>query len=225
MKHTYRRYTTCTCTFEVKQCKVRKGKITPQLNRLPFPLAQINKKKGNIWVRTKRTNETNRKDQKPENKKRRDLPILAILLYMYIPLHKNDFISLALSHARTHARTTPRSEKKDSVHPSIHPFFLDCITQKGIPPRHKRKSRARNSRPGNQPVRERERYSFCLGHITEYDFISPQYDFISPQHASYQHTVLDAEAADDDENDDDGYPTNYIAPHPTRPSCFIHPFN
>lgn len=199
----------------MKQCKVRKGKITPPLHRLPSPKKQINKKKGKIWVRANDgTNETNRiESTRNQKQKRRDLPILAILqLYMLGTLTQNDLsTSLALSHARTHAQRPSQAY--------FHPFFLDYIIQKGIPPRHKKSHRARNSRPANQPVRERERFSFCLGHITEYDFISPQ-------HASYQHTVLDAEAADDenDENDD-GYPTNYIAPHPTRSSFFIHPFN
>lgn len=97
--------------------------------------------------KNERTTESNRIDQKPETKKRRDLPILASLLY----LTQNDLsTSLALSHARTHAQRPSQAY--------FHPFFLDYITQKGIPPRHEREFRARNSRPANQSERERERF-------------------------------------------------------------------
>lgn len=200
----------------MKQCKVRKGKITPT-QPPPFP-PSLNKQKERKHLGKNNQNESNRIDQKPETKKDGTYQFSRFYFTCMYPYTKRSiYLSRAVS--RTHARTTPKSENKrqrPSIHPSIHPFFLDYITQKGIPPRHKRKPRARNSRLANQSEREREIYSFCLGHITEYDFISPQ-------HASYQHTVLDADAADENDDDDDGYPTNYIAPHPTRSSYpFIH---
>lgn len=186
--------------------------MTPQLNRLPFPLPQkIKKKKGNIWVRTNERTNNRIESNRPEtrNKKRRDLPILAILLYMLGTLIQKRFY-LPLSRCLTHARTHNAQVKHTSIHSSLttshRKLYLPAIKGNlghGI-----------RGRPTSQ--REREKYSFCLGPITEYDFISPQ-------HASYQH----AAAADDDENDenDDGCPTNYIALHPTRSSFLIHPFN
>lgn len=101
-------------------------------------------------------NETNRIDQKPETKKDGTYQFSRFYLrYMY-PYTKTILsLSRCLTHARTYAQR-PGQKKKDSVHPSVHPFFLDCITQKGIPPRHEREFRARNSRPANQSERERD---------------------------------------------------------------------
>lgn len=115
-------YLRSTCTFEVKQCKVRKGKITPT-QPPPFPKKQINKKKGKIWVRT---NEQPKRNESTRNQKQKKTGLTnsrdSTSHARY--LTQNDLsTSLALSHARTHVRTTPRSEKKrqrPSIHPSIH---------------------------------------------------------------------------------------------------------
>lgn len=161
---------------------------------------KIKKQKERKHLGKNNQKESNRNDQKPETKKDGTYQFSRFYFTCMYPYTKTIYLPLSrcLTHARTHAQRP--SQKKDSVHPSIHPFFLDYITQRGIPPRHKKSHRARNpGRPISQ--RERERDSFCLGHITEYDFISPQ-------HASYQHTVLDADAADDENyENDDGYPT------------------
>lgn len=146
----------------VKQCKVRKGKITPTLN---LPSRNKTKTKTNTSKKklgkNERTTETNRKDQKPETKKDGTYQFSRF----YFTLHtKNDFC-LCRAVSRTHAQR-PGQKKKDSVHPSILPFFLDYITQRGIPPRHKKSYRARNSRPANQPVREREKYIHFVSAIS-----------------------------------------------------------
>lgn len=179
--------------------------MTPPLHCLPFPLAQINKKKGKIWVRT---SESNRIDQKPETKKDGTYQFSRFYLrYMY-PYTRTIFISLALSHARTHARTTPRSKKQPA-------FFL---LYKGIPPRHKKSYRARNSRPANQSERERDFHfvsaispSTTSSHLSTPHISTP---FSTPRPPTRTTTTTAIQPSND-----------YITPHPTRSSFLIHPFN
>lgn len=109
------------------------------------------------WVRTNEGNESKR----PEKQGKKDF--LSNSCESTLPYTNDLSTSLALSHARTHARTTLKSNKKTA---SIHPFFLDYITQKGIPPRHEREFRARNSRPANQSEREREKYIHFVSAIS-----------------------------------------------------------
>lgn len=166
---------------------------------------------------------TNRKDQKPETKKDGTYQFSRFYLrYMY-PYTRTIYLSCAVS--RTHARTHNAQvrKEKDSVHPSIHPFFLDYITQKGIPPRHEREFRARNSRPGNQPVREREKYihfvsaispSTTSSHLST-PHISTPFSTPTPPTTTTRTTTTTAIQPSND----------YIAPHPTRSSFLIHPFN
>lgn len=102
--------------------------------------------------KNERTTETNRKDQKPETKKDGTYQFSRFYLrYMYPYTKRSIYLSRAVS--RTHART--HAQRPSQAY--FHPFFLDYITQKGIPPRHKRKSG--HGIPG-EPERERERNIF-----------------------------------------------------------------
>lgn len=134
---------------------------TASLSPLPQKInkQKINKQKERKHLgKNERTNrnETNRPETRKQKKKTgltnsRDSTLGTCTLTQerfYLPL------SRCLTHARTH-NAQVREKKTASIHPSIHPFFLDYITQKGIPPRHKKSYRARNSRPGNQSERER----------------------------------------------------------------------
>lgn len=201
----------------VKLCKVRKGKITPT-QPPPFPPCpkkeQTNKQKERKHLGKNNQNES--KGPETRNKKRRDLPILASLLYL---THKKRFLSLSrcLTHARTHAQR-PGQKRKDSVHPSIHSSLTTSHRKVYLPATKGNFGHGIRGRPISQRERDIHLVSAISPSTTSSHLSTPHISTPLSTPTPPTRTTTTTTTAIQPSND-------YIAPHPTRSSFFIHPFN